>query len=275
MILRKYEEIMDQIVVTDEMRERILQNIGRQSRHSHTSRFNKNQLYILAAAAVLLLVCGVTFGVDRGNRTASEQMPETELARSMDSEAIAESTEDTTATVTADAATGTDNAKVTADAADSVEESSVTAEADDSTAGSAADEALSASSYYAQEYPSAQTLSWAIAFPVSDIETLPFRVRQTTYMDICGMAEITYTGKEEGEEVSYRKSIGTEDNSGDYNTYAVVIDGAIGDNPLTIKGDGTLVYLAVWTDGTYSYSIYVPNGCSEEAMQTMIDESAQ
>lgn len=241
MILSRYEEIMDQIVVTDEMRERILQNIGRQSRHSHTSRFNRNQLYILAAAAVLLLVCGVTFGVDRGNRTASEQRPETELARSLESEAIAESTED---------------------AADSVEES-------------AADEAVSASSYYAQEYPSAQTLSWAIAFPVSDIETLPFRVRQTTYMDIAGMAEITYIGKEDGEEVSYRKSIGTEDNSGDYNTYAVVTDAAIGDYPLTLKGDGTLVYLATWTDGTYAYSIYVPNGCSEEAMQTMIKEIAQ
>lgn len=46
-----------------------------------------------------------------------------------------------------------------------------------------------------------------------------------------------------------------EDISGDYTKYSDVKTEKIGDWDVTLKGNDGKVVLAVWNDGTYSYSI--------------------
>lgn len=55
--------------------------------------------------------------------------------------------------------------------------------------------------------------------------------------------------------VTYRQSLGTEDNSGDVTAYEKEISVTIDGCSVTLKGDGQQFFLAVWSDGTYSYSI--------------------
>lgn len=52
-----------------------------------------------------------------------------------------------------------------------------------------------------------------------------------------------------------RKAVGTNDVSGDYNSYSETSTVEINGLQVTVKGDGGLICVAVWTDGGYSYSI--------------------
>ena len=71
-----------------------------------------------------------------------------------------------------------------------------------------------------------------------------------------GMLELFYTG-ENGDGISIRKAEGDGDISGDYTEYeqtGVVDAGGV---DVTVKGDGDGIYLALWSDGGYTYSISV------------------
>lgn len=262
--MSKYEEIMDQIVVTDEMRDRILQNIRRQSSHSHTTRFDRNQLYILAAAAVLIVVCGVTFGVSRGDQTLSGNTVETELAQAPEAAEVTESAADT-----AESAAATDT---TSDAGNATADTDGVTESAESSADTAVNSgAAVAAGWQAEEYDSAEALSEAVGFTITDIPNLPITATETSYIAIMGdLAEILYDDAD-GNEICYRKSPGTEDNSGDYNTYTTIVDASVGDSPLTLSGNDDQFHLATWTDGTYSYSINVSNGCDLAELQAMVE----
>lgn len=255
MILSKYEEIMDHIEVTEEMRDRVLGNIERQMQGTTRRRVRPSTMWIpvVAAAAVLLVVCGVTLGVDRGNRAASEQTSGVAFATD-------ESTEETEAVVADESTTVTTDS--TAESSDAAADSDVAVQSDSSGAVAAL--------WQAEEYDSAAALSEAVGFTITDITNLPFTPTETSYIAIMGdMAEILYDDAD-GNQVCYRKSPGTEDNSGDYNDYSVIVDAAIGDYPLTLHGNDETFYLATWTDGTYSYSIGVTNGCTEEELLAMV-----
>ena len=71
------------------------------------------------------------------------------------------------------------------------------------------------------ECSSVKELSDKVGFAVSEIdaETLPFAVKEISYLAYPDMlAEVNYRGSK-GEEVSYREGIGSGDISGDYNSY--------------------------------------------------------
>lgn len=105
------------------------------------------------------------------------------------------------------------------------------------------------------ECGSAQELSDAVGFSVPEVTSLPFTVADSTYCDYGGtLAEITYTGAE-GQCAIYRMSAGTEDNSGDYNTYDSVEKIKIGTLTAELKGSQSGYTLACWTDGIYAYSL--------------------
>lgn len=63
----------------------------------------------------------------------------------------------------------------------------------------------------------------------------------------------TADGSEEG--FCIRKAQGDSDISGDYNTYASTETVTVGGRTVTMKGDGTTVSAATWTDGAYTYAI--------------------
>ncbi|MEA5051490.1 MAG: hypothetical protein VB021_08510 [Oscillospiraceae bacterium] len=120
------------------------------------------------------------------------------------------------------------------------------------------------------ECQSAEELSGQIGFPVSDVRSLPFEATSAVYLSCWGeTAEIDYTGAD-GQTAAYRKSVGTGDNSGNYDTFADTEQVAAGDVTATVKGDGGRYTLAFWTDGTYAYSVVLSEGADLGAWAALI-----
>ena len=68
-----------------------------------------------------------------------------------------------------------------------------------------------------------------------------------------------------------RKAPGTENISGDYNTYDEQ-DIAVGDMSVTMKSADGLVKLAIWQDGGYTYAVSVEAGLSTDAMAELVSQ---
>ena len=119
------------------------------------------------------------------------------------------------------------------------------------------------------EPDSAAALSAAVGFEVNDID-LPFTPEQTEYISYWHeLAEIDYTG--EGKTACYRKAAGTEDCSGDYNVYTDVTEFEAGSITVMLKGDAGQYTLAIWTDGSYSYSLSLSDGLSLSDWQALMN----
>lgn len=119
------------------------------------------------------------------------------------------------------------------------------------------------------EPDSAAALSAAVGFEVNDID-LPFTPEQTEYISYWHeLAEIDYTG--EGKPACYRKAAGTEDCSGDYNVYTDVTEFEAGSITVTLKGDAGQYTLAIWTDGSYFYSLSLSDGLSLSDWQALMN----
>ena len=112
-------------------------------------------------------------------------------------------------------------------------------------------------------------LSDAVGFPVTEPSALPFDLVNTTYTAYDeGTAEITYTGPN-GQTATYRQSLGTADNSGDDTLYEDTH--VIPENNATLKGQDQSYTLALWTDGTYTYSLRLSSGLPADAWQALLD----
>lgn len=122
-----------------------------------------------------------------------------------------------------------------------------------------------------RQVDSLDALSEAVGFPVTEVSSLPFDPVSTTYTAYDeGLAEITYTGSGD-QTATYRQSLGSEDNSGDYNLYPDTQ--ALPDQNATLKGQDQRYTLALWTDGTYTYSLNLSSGLSADAWQALLGET--
>lgn len=83
------------------------------------------------------------------------------------------------------------------------------------------------------------------------------------------MLEVLVSGEED--QIRIRKGAGEEDISGDYTAYEKEDTVEIGERKVTVKGDETLVYLAVWQEGEYSYSVSSENGMALEDMTQLVE----
>lgn len=83
------------------------------------------------------------------------------------------------------------------------------------------------------------------------------------------IAEVRFND-EDGAEICFRKGVGTEDISGDYNDYAVTETQTVDGKTVTCKGNDGLVSNATWTDGTYAYSIMSTVGMNAEQLSTFV-----
>lgn len=127
-----------------------------------------------------------------------------------------------------------------------------------------------------EEVSSVKELSDLVGFEVKELDAIPFAVQQASYISISReVAEIIYTG--EDQELIYRKSKGTEDNSGNYVVYSEEARCSVDGYEVIVKGDDGQCSLAVWTDGTYSYSIQMREGesVSYEELDAMIENIQQ
>jgi len=235
--LRKYDEIMEHLIVTEEMKQRILSNVNEDSvkkKKTVTFASYQKQLGIAACFAVLVLAAFLTNGNlwNLPQNKASAPASQEELAANPDS-----------------------------GMQDSDElESSVP---------SSNEEPMVGSSYGIVELEDTATLSEAVGFPVENLTSLPFEVRQVTYCSYFNnFAEIDYTG--DGQSLSYRKAKGTEDISGDWNEYLNEKHLAVNDWDILLKGNSEKYTLAVWTDSTYAYALSFEQEVTEEEITAII-----
>lgn len=122
------------------------------------------------------------------------------------------------------------------------------------------------------EVDTVEELSQSVGFAVKELTSLPFEATETIYTNYGNeLAEITYVG--EGQTLYYRKSLGTDDNSGDYNLYDSELEIAVQEIPVTLKGNNDVFMLAIWTDGKYAYSIFQTEGMTKDSFINLISDS--
>ena len=212
---RSYEEIMEKVVVTDEMRARILDRI--QSGSFETSPvpkvvpFRKYKRIASLAACFAILVIGVW-----GSLRLTAPVPEDPLQ--------------------------SHGVQVVPDIV---------------------------------EASSAEGLSELVGFEVGDIQGLPFEPAETIYTAYWGeMAEIQYYDQDGDLGAVFRKSAGTEDISGDFNSYDTVQELTAGDITATLKGNSGTYMLAIWSHSGFSCSLRIPSGATQEEWARIISEAS-
>ena len=120
------------------------------------------------------------------------------------------------------------------------------------------------------EAASAEELSELVGFDVADLEGLPFEPTRTCYTAYWGeLAEIRYDNGQE--EAVFRKSAGSDDNSGDANPYDTTCGLTVGDAAVTLKGNSGRYTLAVWSANGFSYSLSITSGATAEEWTAMIE----
>jgi len=72
-------------------------------------------------------------------------------------------------------------------------------------------------------------------------------------------------------QILVRKGTGTDDISGVYTEYSVNKSFDVSGSTVTLKGDGDIINLAVWTRDGYSYSVYAESGLSESEMILIVE----
>ena len=202
--MKKYDEIMDKIAVTEEMRARILTRL-READHPAPAKTNVIPLsalkkYISIAACFAVLLAGAFLLPKLFGETTPEQTMDV---------------------------------------------------------------------FSVEEVSSLAALEKAVGFSVPEVTGLPF-VPDSEYYLAYGsdLAEVVY---ERGEETAcFRKSPGTEDNSGDYNEYAAQAEITVGSASVTLKGNGGAYTLAIWSEDGYSYSLSLTIALSPTQWQTLL-----
>ena len=197
----KYEQIMDKIEVTPEMRQRVLQNVEAVQKKKKRQQLNR-RLFSLAACLAIIVCCWYAW------KPGEPQDQEQGMLAASQIETV-----------------------------DSLE-----------------------------------ALSEKTGLPLAELTGLPFAVEHTEYVSYWeNMAEIQYFGSTDS--LRYRKSKGTEDNSGDYNVYAQNTETEVSGNTVTLKGENGAYTLAIWTDGQYAYSVSVTARLSQEAFLALIENN--
>jgi len=79
---------------------------------------------------------------------------------------------------------------------------------------------------------------------------------------------IDYDGEDEIFRI--RKAKGSDEISGDYTPYETENRAEVGEISVTMKGSGELIYVAVWTQGDYTYSVSSESGVSQETMRELV-----
>lgn len=102
--------------------------------------------------------------------------------------------------------------------------------------------------------------------------TIPEKVGGNSQHDIQTMGDemIQVFYGDADNEVCVRKALGKEDISGDYTAYAQTHSVTVNGIGVTMKGENNLIYLAVWTNGGYTYSISARSGMSSTDMTALI-----
>lgn len=278
----KYKEAMDHVQVTDEMRERIVENIEHREFMARTKRRN-NIVRVASLAACLVIVAGAGVAINNGLLGGSKPASDSGLE-------VAADTSDSDETSSGSAADGTDQGLAREDySTESVDDAASPARpANDAEKGSEADGAGKADGknsdktevvWDMQEFRTAEELSKANTFDIKDLDTtrIPFAVKTADYRLIAGISEISYRDVEY-DQVVYRMAKNSRlvaDNYEKNEDQIYDISGVYEDWKTSVDcGNGWILKdneLAIKTDGTYSYSIWSSMSMTESEWKTLLE----
>ena len=200
--MTKYDEVMEKLEVTPEMRARILQNVETQMAEPCKKPNRLRRFAALAACLAILLVGAAALPKLISSPTPEES--ETMIANGM------------------------------------------------------------------VEVTSKEELSEAVGFPVKSAQSLPFFPQSIYYTSYWGeMAQIDYANG--GSMACFRQSLGEEDNSGDWSEYPAQKSLTVNGCAVTLKGEADSYTLAIWQDGTYSYSLSLSAGQPASVWESIVE----
>lgn len=200
--MTKYDEVMEKLEVTPEMRARILQNVETQMAEPRKKPNRLRRFAALAACLAILLVGAAA--LPKLISSPAPEESETTIANGM------------------------------------------------------------------VEVASKEELSEAVGFPVKSAQSLPFFPQSIYYTSYWGeMAQIDYANG--GSMACFRQSLGEEDNSGDWSEYPAQKSLTVNGCAVTLKGEADSYTLAIWQDGTYSYSLSLSAGQPASVWESIVE----
>lgn len=263
--MKKYDEIMEKITLSPEARDRIIENVtdelssdgGYVPVRVSKTRSKVWRKYITVAACCILVVAGAMAAarsnvfMDLMGGGSSDGTGDAEYSNELSLEGDGAATDSKSA-----AASEEELDTASSEGEDAPEEM----------------ESITASKYV---FSDEEELSEELGFSMSctDIQELSEKAGLTdvSYNILGGsIGEIVFS---DGEHSNYfRKALGTEDISGDYNVYDVEVEFDGEDRSGTLKGKAGDYQLAVWTtaDG-YTYAALIEEGLTENQWYKIID----
>ncbi|WP_312102349.1 DUF4367 domain-containing protein [Lachnoclostridium sp.] len=115
-----------------------------------------------------------------------------------------------------------------------------------------------------------KTLKESVSFPLKVPTVVPegYEVIDTSVIGGT-IAQITYSNGTNN--ITYRMAEGTDDISGEYNTYEKLREITVDGQNVLLKGNNDGYQVATWTDGTYTYSITSGSPLREKQIVQMIE----
>lgn len=245
MILNKYNQIMDRLVLSEPMRDEALQNIRKKRTAPKPRQWSWEKSLALAASFVIVLTAAIllprlnsgpevegpaTFGVTQGTTRSGGSVNKTRQT-------------------TGAAESGTE--ETASQPGREISEKAAPAGAVDNSAGLESVQAIGP-----QETNSRAELERRMGHNLKMPAVLPFSASQFLYTDYGdGMGGVTETAGGREVETRMAKLSDTKDPSGDYTVYNTTKVKTINGHAVTLKGNDGMYQLAVWNDGVYSYSV--------------------
>ena len=122
----------------------------------------------------------------------------------------------------------------------------------------------------AQQFESTGELAEQLSYPLLLPAWLPEGYALESTRCLRGeLAEICWQA--DGQTITYRMAPGNGDVSGDFTAYGWEEELTAGTYAVTCKGEEGLVFLAVWSDGTYSFSLHASAGLTVDQVTALIE----
>ena len=122
----------------------------------------------------------------------------------------------------------------------------------------------------AQQFDSIGELADSLSYPLLVPTSIPEGYQPKAFRCLQGeLAEVSW--QSEDGTITYRMAPGNEDVSGDFTAYGWEKILNIGAYTVSCKGEDGVVFLAVWSDGTYSFSLHASAGLTPDQVTDVIE----
>lgn len=272
MILNKYTEIMNHVVLTDSMRDEALDHIRKKQNAPKHRQWSWEKSLALAASFVIVMTAAIL--LPRLNNGPAVEGPTTyDVTESTTSSggSVGKGTQaggSGTAARSSEGSTAGKSAEGTRQPRGSHQSGSARSggKAASESPGGEEDQGPmlmgtpaneeSVQSAGPQNVNSRSALEQRMGHRLKMPAAVPFSASQFLYTDYGdGMGGVTESGGNSEVETRMAKLSDTGDPSGDYTSYNTTKVKTINGHSVTLKGNDGKYQLAVWNDGTYSYSV--------------------